>query len=70
LAYRKLQAAQGGDIKDKVVAKAAAKVAPAASQSKRTLSREDAQHMQARKALKESGGKDLRAAARGFMKFV
>lgn len=69
LEYRKMKAA-GGDVKAKVVAKAAAKPAPAASQSKRTLSREQAQHMEARKALKQSGGKDINAAARGFMKYV
>lgn len=70
LAFRKAQAA-GGDMKAKVVAKAAAKVASQpAAQGKRTLSKEQAQHMNARKALKESGGKDIKAAARAFERFV
>lgn len=68
LAWRKSKAA-GGELQARVVAKAPAKqVAPKGQ--KRELSRENAQHMQARKAMKESGGKDMSAAARAFMKYV
>jgi hypothetical protein len=68
IAYRKLKAG-GGELRAKAVAKAPAKAAQPKG-SGRTLSREEAQHMQARKALKASGGKDRAAAARAFMKFV
>lgn len=68
LAWRKSKAA-GGELQARVVAKAPAKQAAPQGQ-KRQLSRDQAQHMQARKQMKESGGKDMAAAARAFEKFV
>lgn len=68
LAFRKSKAA-GGELQAKVKAKAPAK-AVAAEGAKRNLSKDQAQHMQARKAMKESGGKDMNAAARAFLKYV
>lgn len=69
LAYREMTS-KGGKLEAKVVAKAPAKAAPQAGQQGRKLSREEAQYMQARKQLKESGGKDRTAARRAFEKFV
>lgn len=68
LAFRKSKAA-GGELQAKVKAKAPAK-AVVQEGAKRNLSKDQAQHMQARKAMKESGGKDMNAAARAFLKYV
>ena len=68
LAYRKMKAG-GGDVKAKVVAKAANAKVTASNAGQRTLSTEQSSYMNARKALK-SNGKDMAAAARGFARFL
>lgn len=72
LKWREHQASQSkakATIKEKVVAKIPAKTA-ATEAGKRTLTTEQSQHMNARKALLASGGKDINAASRGMMRFL
>jgi hypothetical protein len=57
-------------LKDKVVAKAPAKVASSGSQRGKSLTTEQSNHMNARKALIGSGGKDMNAAAKGMLRFL
>lgn len=59
---------KGGTVQARAVAKAPAKAQSSDAKAGRTLGREEAQHMQARGALKKSGKTE--DAARAFMKYV